>query len=108
MSSPLPPRGPAQYHRLMEPARPGIRMRTCLVLALLAVGTSPVVADDAFEKEVRPLLVKHCVGCHGPDKQKAGLRLDTKAGWQTGGASGPAIRPGKPDESLLVKALHGK
>jgi mono/diheme cytochrome c family protein len=83
-------------------------MRNLLALALLAPGTSPVIADDAFEKEVRPLLVKHCIGCHGPDKQKAGLRLDTKAGWQTGGDSGPAIRPGKPDASLLVKALHGK
>jgi len=67
-----------------------------------------VRADDHFEKEVRPILLKRCIGCHGPEKQKAGLRLDSKAAWQSGGDSGPAIKPGKPDESLLVKALHGK
>ncbi|MDY3557828.1 PSD1 and planctomycete cytochrome C domain-containing protein [Gemmata sp. JC673] len=83
-------------------------MRTSLALVLFALCTSPAAADDAFEKEVRPLLVKHCVGCHGPEKQKGGLRLDTRTGWETGGDSGPAIRPRKPDESLFIKALHGK
>jgi cytochrome c5 len=84
----------------MKPSLPG------LVAVLFAA--APAVADDTFEKEVRPLLVRRCVSCHGPDKQKGGLRLDSKAGWQTGGDSGPAIQPGKPDASLLVKALHGK
>src|SRR5205807_10235236 len=45
------------------------------------------------------------VKSHGPDKQKGGLRLDSKPGWEAGGEHGPAIKPGKPDESLLVKAV---
>jgi hypothetical protein len=65
-------------------------------------------ADDHFEKHVRPLLLDRCVGCHGPTKQKGGLRLDSKAGWQAGGDSGPAVIPGKPDESLLLKAIRGQ
>ena len=76
--------------------------RTVLFL-LLAV--SPLRADHRFEREIRPLLLEHCVGCHGPDKQKANLRLDTKSGWQTGGDAGPAIKPGKPRESLLIRAV---
>ena len=74
-----------------------------LVLAFAA----PARADDHFEKHVRPLLAEHCVGCHGPEKQKGGLRLDSKAGWQTGGDAGPAIVPGNPDVSLLLKAVRG-
>ena len=65
-------------------------------------------ADDDFEKRVRPLLVQHCIACHGAQKQKANLRLDTKTGWQTGGDSGPAIVPGDPSKSLLVKAIRGE
>jgi mono/diheme cytochrome c family protein len=62
---------------------------------------------DQFETNVRPLLLKHCVPCHGPEKQKGGLRLDSKAGWQTGGENGPAVTPGKPDDSPLIKAVQG-
>ncbi len=65
-------------------------------------------ADETFEKEVRPLLVRNCIGCHGPEKQKGGLRLDSRTGWQTGGVSGPAIQPGRPDASLLIKAVYGR
>jgi mono/diheme cytochrome c family protein len=65
-------------------------------------------ADDHFETHIRPLLLERCVGCHGPDKQKGELRLDSKAGWQTGGERGAAIKPGKPDDSPLMKAVRGK
>jgi hypothetical protein len=58
-----------------------------------------------FEKRIRPLLVEHCMECHGPDKQKGSLRLDHQAGWKTGGDSGPAILPGKLEESLLWRAV---
>ncbi|MDB6117433.1 MAG: Planctomycete cytochrome, partial [Verrucomicrobiaceae bacterium] len=40
---------------------------------------------DFFEKKVRPLLVEHCLECHGPEKHKGGLRWDSREGWQTGG-----------------------
>jgi len=61
---------------------------------------------EFFEKKIRPLLVKNCYTCHGPEKQKGGLRLDSRAGWIYGGDSGPAIVPGKPEESLLIEAVH--
>jgi mono/diheme cytochrome c family protein len=72
--------------------------------AFAAPGTSE--GDAFFETKIRPLLVDRCIACHGPEKQKNGLRLDSKAGWQTGGEHGPAITPGKPDESLLIKAIR--
>ena len=82
-------------------------MRACLSLLLFAIGATLARGDDAFEKQVRPLLEQHCIGCHGPEKQKAGLRLDTKAGWREGGENGPAIAPGVPDKSLLIRAIRG-
>ena len=60
-----------------------------------------------FETHIRPLLVEHCYECHSAsaDQIKAALLLDTRQGWQTGGDSGPAVIPGKPEESLLIKAV---
>ena len=49
---------------------------------------------DFFEQHIRPVLVAECVECHGAEKQKAGLRLDSRAGWQKGGESGAALKPG--------------
>jgi hypothetical protein len=82
-------------------------MRRSLAVGLLVFAVA-ARADDHFEMHVRPLLLDRCVGCHGPDKQKGGLRLDSKAGWQTGGDSGAAILPGNPRDSLLMKAVHGQ
>ncbi|MCA9019527.1 MAG: DUF1549 domain-containing protein, partial [Planctomycetaceae bacterium] len=59
-----------------------------------------------FEKEVRPLLIKHCLECHGDAKQKGELRLDSLKAMLTGGESGPSIVPGKSHESLLVEAIN--
>jgi len=68
----------------------------------------PPTADDLrfFESNVRPVLVERCVGCHGPDKQKAGLRLDSLIGLLRGGESGPAIDLGDADASNLVAAIR--
>src|SRR5262245_31554624 len=91
-----------------------------LVLALLAFVTTARAEDNPatkpspegvefFEKKVRPVLVKHCYSCHSADatKLKGELRLDTRAGVLKGGASGPAIVPGEPAKSLLIKAING-
>ena len=60
-----------------------------------------------FENKIRPVLVSQCYDCHSADakKLKAGLYLDSKAGTLAGGESGPAVVPGKPDESSLISAL---
>ena len=61
-----------------------------------------------FETAVRPVLAKNCFKCHGEDKQKGGLRLDSITGILAGGDSGPAIVPGNPDESYIIEAVnHG-
>jgi mono/diheme cytochrome c family protein len=59
-----------------------------------------------FETSIRPLLVENCHKCHGPKKQWASLRLDSRAAMLRGGDSGPAIVPGKPDESRLILAVR--
>lgn len=75
-----------------------------LILALMS--PAAFAADMAyFEQRIRPLLIENCIECHGPDKQKGGLRLDSRAGWQNGGDSGPALVPGKLEESRLWHAV---
>ena len=76
-----------------------------LALVLLACAGSASRASDDFEKHVRPLLVEKCQSCHGAEKQKGGLRLDSREALLKGGDSGPAAVPGKPAESPLVKAI---
>jgi hypothetical protein len=61
-----------------------------------------------FENRIRPALVEHCYQCHSPDAEEVGgkLLLDTREGVLSGGESGPALVPGKPDESVLIQALR--
>ena len=56
-----------------------MKLRSTLMLFLVAVVPNLFGQDSAvaFEKGIRPFLAKYCVSCHGPDKQKAKLRLDT-------------------------------
>ncbi len=73
-----------------------------------AVSAELSLADlEFFEKKIRPQLVKHCHECHGAGKTlEANLRLDSQQGWLTGGDRGPALVPGKPDKSLLIRAIR--
>ncbi len=68
-----------------------------------AVGATP--AEDFFETKVRPVFAKNCYACHTA-AQTSGLRVDSRDALLKGGTRGPAIVPGKPEESLLVKAIH--
>ena len=63
---------------------------------------------EYFERKVRPLLAKRCFSCHSKDAKivQGGLRLDSTASLKKGGDSGPAVAPGKPDESLLISAIR--
>ncbi|HWB13693.1 MAG TPA: PSD1 and planctomycete cytochrome C domain-containing protein [Pirellulales bacterium] len=88
--------------------------RSAEIIALLFLSFSPALAsgqesaaDDIrfFETHVRPILAARCYRCHSADKQKGGLRLDSREGLMTGGDSGPAVVPGKPQESLLIEAI---
>jgi hypothetical protein len=78
------------------------------ILSLAAIAL-PCVADDAadfFENRIRPVLHEHCLKCHGPEKQKAGLRVDSLEALLRGGDSGPALVPGNAESSLLIKAVR--
>ncbi|MCY2963871.1 MAG: PSD1 and planctomycete cytochrome C domain-containing protein [Planctomycetota bacterium] len=65
-------------------------------------------ADDLkfFETSIRPLLVEQCFKCHSDKKQWANLRLDSREAQLKGGDTGAAIVPGKPEESLLIRAVR--
>ena len=79
-----------------------------LGFAAAAAAQSEPNADQLafFEAKVRPLLVERCHKCHAGDKAKGELWLDSASAILHGGDSGPAVVPGKPDESLLIGAVR--
>ena len=80
-----------------------------LEIAGAQFATSPTADQIAFfESKIRPVLVESCYECHsaGAKKIKGGLVLDSRAGVQKGGDTGPAITPGDPDASLLIQAVR--
>lgn len=86
------------------------------VFALGMGATQAVLADDQtgtafFEQKIRPVLVAECYQCHSAEaaktkKLKAELYLDSRAGVLAGGESGPAVVPGKVEDSVLISALR--
>jgi hypothetical protein len=74
------------------------------VIALLVASAAPAVAGT-FESDIRPLLQKRCVECHGEKKQKGELRLDARAFAFKGGHDGPAIVAGKPETSTIYQRI---
>ncbi len=90
------------------------RLSLISVLALLV--SAVVHADDAvapepepvsYFREVRPILQRHCSGCHQPSKAGGKLLLTSFDGLQKGGESGGLIVAGKPDESDLFAWIEG-
>jgi len=83
-------------------------MAGCILLVpALAWGEAPAPDSPAyFETHVRPILASSCVKCHGADKQRGGLRLDSHESLLGGGDSGAVIVPGDVENSLLVQAIH--
>jgi hypothetical protein len=70
--------------------------------------TNPTAKQLAyFEKSIRPVLVRECYSCHATTAKKirGGMTLDTREGIRKGGETGPAVVPGKPGNSLLLKAI---
>src|SRR4029077_19450904 len=87
----------------------------CVGVITFALLSAPAFAaeltkaeSDLFENKIRPILADNCYKCHSPAKGKikGGLELDWKGGWEKGGDTGPAIVPGDPEKSLLVKAVR--
>ena len=71
-----------------------------------AAAAATASEDDLYQQSVQPILQAHCYECHGPEKQKSGLRLDSRETALAGGESGkPAIVPGDAMASRLVEAI---
>ncbi|MCC7374932.1 MAG: PSD1 domain-containing protein [Verrucomicrobiales bacterium] len=89
--------------------RPANIWRVLLPLALFALGSWVAAAapssEDLFRDAVEPLLRSRCVSCHGAEKQKGNLRLDSRDAAIKGGDLGPSIVPGDPKKSLLLQAV---
>jgi len=88
-----------------------------VVRQLLLAGLAPVIVlagdltpaqTEFFENKIRPVLADNCYKCHSvnSEKLKGGLLLDSRDGVLKGGDTGPAIVPGNPDKSLLIKAVR--
>src|SRR5262245_57467319 len=86
------------------------RVLPVLMPALLcAAATAARAADplEFFETRIRPVLVNNCFACH-TNSQLGGLRLDSREAMLKGGKSGPALVPGQPDDSRLIRAIRQK
>ncbi len=82
-------------------------LRFTLVLVALAFSGMVHAEKIDFKRQVEPILEKHCQGCHGPKKQKSGLRLDLRESLLEGGDSGlAAVVPGNPEKSFLVEVIQ--
>ncbi len=94
----------------------GLCLALCATTSLALAGGEPrrgeakphLAEEEFFEAKVRPVLTTHCRECHGPDKQKGGLRLDGKDAMLRGGEAGRVVVPGKPEESPLIEAIGYK
>jgi len=88
----------------MRRISPDFLLALTAALALPSAGAAP-----DFAQEIRPLLEKHCFKCHGSEKQKGGLRFDTREGAFGPTESGEkAIVPGHANESRLIKLVVSK
>jgi hypothetical protein len=85
-----------------------MRLSPFLILLPLAVHGAGTDGDAFFREKVRPILSEQCFKCHSHEanKMKGGLVLDSREAVLTGGDTGPAVVPGDPEKSLLIKAIR--
>jgi len=84
-------------------------MRAWVVPALGAgLAWAAAAADVSYSREIRPILQRHCQGCHQPNVKSSDLDLTTYEGLMRGGKGGRPVRPGAPEQSLLVDYLSGE
>jgi hypothetical protein len=86
-------------------------MRPALLVSLAGLLVAPAGGFGAepvdYLRDVKPILTRHCVSCHGAVKPRAGIRLDSGVAAIKGGTDGPAVVPGNSGESPLVLAVNG-
>ncbi len=96
----------------VEVARSAHRLLSAIVLlgfasAAVAQDAKPAQTPVSFYRQVRPVLQRHCSGCHQPAKAGGKLVLTSFEALKAGGENGAGIVPGKPDESTLVEFISG-
>lgn len=103
----------ARKIRALFSTTPSLRHSLIPALGFFAIPTLHAGAQETdgaafFEKEIAPILQRRCYECHSHEsgKAKGGLVLDSRVGWEKGGGGGASVVPGKPDESLLIKAVR--
>src|SRR5690348_7136553 len=85
--------------------------RICVLLVFSTIGMGPTARAGAesrvsFNEQIRPLLNARCIKCHGGVKEAGGMNFLFRESALKGGKSGlPAIVPGKPEESELIKRV---
>src|SRR5262249_38835923 len=97
--------------RLPKWAQCGLLLAAGFVLNFVRPASAAALTSaqiDFFETRVRPILAENCYKCHSrqADRVKGGLFLDSRDGVLKGGESGPALIPGDPEKSLLIKAVR--
>ncbi|MEO6786028.1 MAG: c-type cytochrome domain-containing protein [Chthoniobacteraceae bacterium] len=78
-----------------------------LLLIIALIGTRPVCAADSvdFVRDIQPILREACVQCHGAEKQKGKLRLDTREALFKGGEDAKSVEPGSPEKSDIFRRI---
>jgi WD40 repeat protein len=79
--------------------------RLTLTAALIAL---PVFADTSYHRDVKPILQRHCQGCHQPNIKSSNLDLTNFEGLAAGGKRGAAFKAGAPAESVLLRSITGE
>src|SRR4051794_22753843 len=76
-----------------------------LSVTLVSAAETDQTSAEFFETRVRPVLANRCYVCHSSTPM-GGLAVNSRAAMLKGGATGPAVVPGKPDDSLLIQAVR--
>jgi cytochrome c553 len=82
------------------------RIFATILLASTASGAPTPEQVEFFEKSVRPVLAESCYKCHGAEKQKGELRMDSRAALLKGNDSGPVVFPGDPSKGTFLKSIR--
>ena len=80
-----------------------IAFTTCLT----CLSATPLLwaQDPSYQRDIRPILDKHCTSCHQPATKQSDLDLTTHARFEAGGKRGPAFVAGSPEQSLVIQFI---
>jgi len=70
--------------------------------------STPLAQAVDFQREVRPIFEASCIGCHGPNRQRAGFRVDRRGDFFKTGDAAPLLVPGHPEKSRLIAIVSGE